>query len=59
MLASVVVVPLRSMLLAGVIHLVLMTIKARNEERHLHATHGGEYARYVERTGRFFPRLSR
>ena len=59
MLASLVVVPTRPMLLTAVIHLVLMTLKARNEERHLLGTHGDDYARYVERTGRFFPRLAR
>lgn len=59
MLASLVVVPLRAMLLAAAVHVVLMTLKARNEERHLLATHGEEYARYVELSGRFFPRLSR
>jgi protein-S-isoprenylcysteine O-methyltransferase Ste14 len=47
------------MLLTAAIHLMLMTLKARNEERHLLGTHGDDYARYVERTGRFFPRLAR
>jgi len=59
MLASLVVVPTRPMLLAAAIHLMLMTLKARNEERHLLGTHGDDYARYVERTGRFFPRFAR
>ena len=59
MLASLVVVPTRPMLLAAAIHVVLMTVKARNEERHLLDTHGDEYSSYVERTGRFFPRVSR
>ena len=59
MLATLVVVPTRPMLVTAVVHLVLMTVKARNEERHLLATHGDDYARYVERTGRFFPRVSR
>ena len=59
MLASLVVVPTRPMLIAALVHLVLMAVKARNEERHLLGTHGEDYARYVERTGRFFPRLSR
>ena len=59
MLASLVVVPTRPMLVTAAIHLLLMTLKARNEERHLLGTHGDDYARYVERTGRFFPRLAR
>ncbi len=59
MLASVVVVPTRAMLATGALHAILMVVKARNEERHLLRAHGEDYARYVERTGRFFPRLSR
>jgi protein-S-isoprenylcysteine O-methyltransferase Ste14 len=59
MLASLVVVPTPPMLVIAIVHLGLMIAKARNEERHLSGTHGDDYARYVERTGRFFPRLSR
>ena len=47
------------MLVVGLVHLVLMIVKARNEERHLLAVHGDAYARYIERTGRFVPRLRR
>ena len=39
------------------IHVVLVNVKARNEERHLLVSHGGVYARYIERTGRFVPRF--
>jgi len=56
MLASLAVVPTRPMLLVAAVHFVVMTVKARNEERYLGATHGDDYARYVARTGRFFPR---
>jgi protein-S-isoprenylcysteine O-methyltransferase Ste14 len=59
MLASLVVVPTPPLLVLALVHLVLMTVKATNEERHLLGTHGADYATYVERTGRFFPRLSR
>lgn len=59
MLASLVVVPTWPMLAIAAVHLLLMVAKARNEERHLLATHGAEYAAYVARTGRFFPRFSR
>jgi protein-S-isoprenylcysteine O-methyltransferase Ste14 len=59
MLASLVVVPTPPMLAVAAIHLFLMIAKARNEERHLLGTHGEDYAAYVARTGRFFPRLSR
>jgi protein-S-isoprenylcysteine O-methyltransferase Ste14 len=59
MLASLVVVPTAAMLALAVIHAALMLVKARNEERHLLGAHGEDYAEYVARTGRFFPRLSR
>ncbi|HVE51122.1 MAG TPA: isoprenylcysteine carboxylmethyltransferase family protein [Casimicrobiaceae bacterium] len=59
MLASLVAVPTTPMLIVAMVHLALMIIKAHNEERHLLGTHGDDYARYIARTGRFFPRLSR
>ncbi|HVF65661.1 MAG TPA: isoprenylcysteine carboxylmethyltransferase family protein [Casimicrobiaceae bacterium] len=59
MLASLAVVPTGPMLVLAVVHAILMTVKARNEERHLLGSHGDDYARYVARTGRFFPRFSR
>jgi protein-S-isoprenylcysteine O-methyltransferase Ste14 len=55
MVATVAVLPSAAMLVVAVIHIVLMNIKARNEEAHLARLHGEAYARYVERTGRFFP----
>ncbi|GIK88091.1 MAG: isoprenylcysteine carboxylmethyltransferase family protein [Burkholderiales bacterium] len=58
MLASLGVVPTVPMLGIALVHLALMVTKARNEERHLLDTHGPDYAAYVARTGRFFPRLS-
>lgn len=58
MLASLGVVPTVPMLVVALVHLVLMVTKARNEERHLLATHGPDYAAYIARSGRFFPRLS-
>ncbi len=58
MACSVVVVATLPMLVVGLVHLGLMIVKARNEERHLLAVHGEAYARYVERTGRFMPRLA-
>jgi protein-S-isoprenylcysteine O-methyltransferase Ste14 len=57
MLASIVVVPTLPMLVVSLIHPVLMIVKARNEERYLLGTHGNDYAHYVARTGRFFPRF--
>jgi len=55
MVATAVVLPSVPMLVVAVVHIVLMNIKARSEEAHLARLHGEAYARYVERTGRFFP----
>ncbi|MCC7326230.1 MAG: isoprenylcysteine carboxylmethyltransferase family protein [Burkholderiales bacterium] len=57
MLCTMLVVPTLPMLGIGVIHIALMMLKARNEERHLLADHGDDYAHYLARTGRFLPRL--
>lgn len=56
MLCSAVILPAPPMLAIAAIHVTLMAIKARNEERHLLTLHGEAYARYVARTGRFVPR---
>jgi protein-S-isoprenylcysteine O-methyltransferase Ste14 len=45
------------MIALALIHVALVNAKARNEERHLLATHGETYAAYVARTGRFAPRF--
>lgn len=57
MLCTLIVVPTLPMLGIGVTHIALMVIKAHNEERHLLADHGKDYARYLARTGRFLPRF--
>ena len=57
MLCSAVIVPTTPMAVAAAIHIVLMNLKARNEERHLLHAHGSDYQRYLQRTGRFLPRL--
>ncbi len=57
MLCSVVIVPTILMMTIAIIHVVLMILKARHEERFLLSTHGERYAEYCRRTGRFFPRL--
>jgi protein-S-isoprenylcysteine O-methyltransferase Ste14 len=57
MLCTMVIVPTVPMLAFGVVHIGLMVLKARNEERHLLATHGEAYARYLASTGRFVPRF--
>ena len=58
MICTLVVVPTLPMLAVAVTHIVWMNVKARNEERHLLLTQPEDYARYVQRTGRFFPRQS-
>jgi len=57
MLCSAVVVPTPPMAVVALVHVVLMNLKARNEERHLLQAQGDVYARYLVRTGRFFPRF--
>jgi len=59
MACSALIVPTIPMLAIAAVHVVLMNLKARNEERHLLHTHGEAYQRYLRRTGRFFPRLGR
>ena len=59
MLCSALILPSWPLLAVAAVHVVLMNIKARNEERHLMQSHGDAYARYLARTGRFFPRLGR
>jgi protein-S-isoprenylcysteine O-methyltransferase Ste14 len=56
MLCTAVVAPTIPMLVVAAVHVVLMNMKARNEERYLLQSHGEAYARYVTQTGRFFPR---
>jgi protein-S-isoprenylcysteine O-methyltransferase Ste14 len=56
MISTALVLPTPPMLLIAAIHIVLMNVKARNEEAHLERMHGDTYLRYVERTGRFLPR---
>jgi protein-S-isoprenylcysteine O-methyltransferase Ste14 len=56
MISTALVLPTPPMLLIAAIHIVLMNVKARNEEAHLARMHGDTYLRYVERTGRFLPR---
>jgi protein-S-isoprenylcysteine O-methyltransferase Ste14 len=56
MLCSAAILPTFPMLAVAAVHIVLMNMKARNEERHLLQAHGEAYARYLAQTGRFFPR---
>jgi protein-S-isoprenylcysteine O-methyltransferase Ste14 len=58
MVCSALILPTLPMIAIALLHLTLMNVKARNEERHLAVMHGESYSQYVARTGRFFPRLS-
>jgi protein-S-isoprenylcysteine O-methyltransferase Ste14 len=58
MLCTVVVVPTVPMAVIAAAHIAWMNLKARNEERYLLQTQGDDYAGYMRRTGRFFPRQS-
>jgi protein-S-isoprenylcysteine O-methyltransferase Ste14 len=57
MLCSVLVVPTLPVAVMAAVHIALMVTKARNEERFLAARHGDGYRHYMQRTGRFLPRL--
>jgi protein-S-isoprenylcysteine O-methyltransferase Ste14 len=57
MLCTAVIVPTIPIFVIAIVHLALMNIKARNEERHLLKAHGARYEAYLGRTRRFFPRF--
>ncbi|HZL35680.1 MAG TPA: isoprenylcysteine carboxylmethyltransferase family protein [Tepidisphaeraceae bacterium] len=56
MLATMLMIPSPLMLLDGGLHLALMQLEARLEERHMAAIHGPQYADYRAAVGRFIPR---
>jgi protein-S-isoprenylcysteine O-methyltransferase Ste14 len=57
MLCSALIVPTIPMAAVAAVHVVLMRVKARNEERFLTATLGKTYQSYCRQTGRFVPRF--
>jgi protein-S-isoprenylcysteine O-methyltransferase Ste14 len=57
-LCSVVIVPTGPMIILAAVHVIVMTLKIRSEERFLREVHGEAYTAYCRRTGRFLPRLS-
>ncbi|MCB1858934.1 MAG: isoprenylcysteine carboxylmethyltransferase family protein [Gammaproteobacteria bacterium] len=59
MLASYVAVPIHPMLFIALLHLILMYLKAGNEESWLIGVYGNEYEIYRNRAGRFLPKWSR
>jgi protein-S-isoprenylcysteine O-methyltransferase Ste14 len=56
MLASLVVVPTLPMLLAALVHVTSMNLKARHEEEYLGRHFGPAYEVYCQRVARFWPR---
>ncbi len=56
MLCTVAVAPTVPLMAVAAVHIGLMLVKARNEERHMLATVGEPYARYMAATGRFVPK---
>jgi len=56
-MCTLVAVPVWPLLVTAVLHIILMNIKARNEERWMSELHGAAYAEYRKRAGRFFPVL--
>jgi len=59
MLCTVVVAPTVPVAVMAAVHIALMNVKARNEERFLAGAHGAAYDQYCRRTGRFLPRVGR
>lgn len=57
MVCSVIVLPVPLMGAIAVVHICLMLLKVRNEERFLSERHGQLYADYCARTCRFLPSL--
>jgi protein-S-isoprenylcysteine O-methyltransferase Ste14 len=57
MLCTALVAPTVPVFCIAAVHIAMMYVKARNEERHMLGLHGDVYAQYVRRTGRFFPRI--
>jgi protein-S-isoprenylcysteine O-methyltransferase Ste14 len=58
LMASTMIVTLSpAMLLVGVMHITMLTMKTISEERYLVQVHGDDYLQYCRQTGRFLPRL--
>jgi protein-S-isoprenylcysteine O-methyltransferase Ste14 len=57
MICTAVTVLTVPMVLVAVLHITVMNLKAKNEERHLSQRHGLTYGDYCNRVGRFVPRL--
>jgi protein-S-isoprenylcysteine O-methyltransferase Ste14 len=59
MLATLCALPSPLMLVIAALHLALMQWEVRREEKYLVQLHGPAYADYMQRVGRFVPRIAR
>jgi protein-S-isoprenylcysteine O-methyltransferase Ste14 len=57
MLATVAAQPSPLMIAVAVVHLILLQLEARREERYLLNIHGPAYGEYCARVGRFLPKF--
>lgn len=55
MVCSLLILPTIPMAIIAAVHLALLNVKARNEERFLVTIHGDAYQRYQRAVGRFLP----
>ncbi len=57
MICTMLILPTPLMLAVGLLHIVFLIWEARREEQYLVGVHGEPYSRYLERVGRFIPRV--
>ncbi|QDU98654.1 methyltransferase family protein [Lignipirellula cremea] len=57
MLGTLITAPSPAVAVLAAIHWTMLTLKTLSEEEFLLSSHGDSYARYMKRTGRFFPKL--
>jgi protein-S-isoprenylcysteine O-methyltransferase Ste14 len=59
MLAALCALPSPLMLLIAILHIIFMQWEVRREEKYLVLLHGRAYVGYMQRVGRFLPRIGR
>ncbi|MGC8561183.1 MAG: methyltransferase family protein [Phycisphaerae bacterium] len=59
MICSVAAIPSLLMAIIAIIHITMLQLEARREERYLTGVHGMDYRSYMESVGRFIPRRLR
>lgn len=58
MICTAIALPTLPMAIIAVLHIILLNIKARGEERHLLAKYGEQYRTYMRTAGRFIPQFT-